>query len=69
MATYKEIQSYVKATNGFVPKTCWIAHMKEVSGIPVRTAYNRLTLNKRKHPCPPSKQKAIYEAFRHFHMI
>lgn len=33
MATYKEIQKYVKDIHGFVPKTCWIAHMKEVCGI------------------------------------
>ena len=24
MATYKEIQGYVKETYGFLPKTCWI---------------------------------------------
>ena len=33
MATYKEIQAYVKEKYGFQPKTCWIAHMKEVCGI------------------------------------
>ena len=36
MATYKEIQGYVKETYGFLPKTCWIAHMKELCGIPVK---------------------------------
>lgn len=29
MATYKQIQEYLKYNYGFVPKTCWIAHMKE----------------------------------------
>lgn len=38
MATYKEIQDYVKATYGFVPKSCWIAHMKEICEIPVKIA-------------------------------
>lgn len=32
MATYKEIQQYVKLKYGFTPKTCWIAHMKEMYG-------------------------------------
>ena len=36
MATYKEIQGYVKETYGFLPKTCWIAHMKELCGIPIK---------------------------------
>lgn len=43
MATYKEIQGYVKETYGFSPKTCWIAHMKEVCGIPVKNAPNRIS--------------------------
>ena len=38
MATYKEIQSYVKEKYGFLPKTCWIAHMKKVCGIPVKNS-------------------------------
>ena len=40
MATYKEIQEYVKDKYGFQPKTCWIAHMKEVCGLPVKVAVN-----------------------------
>ena len=34
----KKIQDYVKATYGFVPKSCWIAHMKEICEIPVKLA-------------------------------
>jgi len=69
MATYKEIQSYVKSTHGFVPKTCWIAHMKEVCGIPVKQAPNRNSTDKREVPCPPEKAEAIKKAFSHFKMI
>lgn len=47
MATYKEIQGYVKETYGFSPKTCWIAHMKEVCGIPVKNAPNRISPSQR----------------------
>ena len=28
MATYKQIQDWVKKQYGFVPKTCWIADVK-----------------------------------------
>ncbi len=30
MTTHKQIQQYVKGVYGYTPKTCWIAHMKEV---------------------------------------
>lgn len=69
MATYKEIQEYVKGKYGFQPKTCWIAHMKEVCGLPVKVAPNRYSLDKREKPCPPEKQDAIRDAFRHFEML
>jgi hypothetical protein len=69
MATYKEIQTYVKNNHGFVPKTCWIAHMKELCGLPVNVAPNRYSLDKREKPCPPGKQAAIRDAFKHFGMI
>ena len=69
MATYLEIQAYVKAKHGFVPKTCWIAHAKELCGIPVSKAPNRIDPNERVDPCPDDKFQAIKEAFRHFGMV
>ena len=69
MATYKEIQSYVKSKYGFQPKTCWIAHMKELCGLPVKVSHNRYSLEKREKPCPDDKQLAIKDAFKHFGMI
>lgn len=69
MATYKQIQEYVKETYGFIPKTCWIAHMKEVLGVESKVAVNRIDINKRTHPCPEDKQRYIEEAFRYFNMI
>lgn len=69
MATYKEIQGYVKETYGFLPKTCWIAHMKELCGIPVKNASNRISPSHREKPCPPEKMPYIKEAFRYFGMI
>ena len=69
MATYNEIQDYVKQKNGFQPKTCWIAHMKELCGLNVKVAHNRHSLEKREKPCPADKQDAIKEAFKHFGML
>ncbi len=69
MATYKQIQEYVKSTYGYVPKTCWIAHMKELTGQNVKVANNRYDVNKREKPCPDDKMASIKEAFIHFNMI
>lgn len=69
MATYKQIQEYVKRTYGYVPKTCWIAHCKELYGLESRIAYNRHSVNSRTHPCPPNKQTDIKEAFEYFKML
>ncbi|MBM7614807.1 hypothetical protein [Alkaliphilus hydrothermalis] len=69
MATYKQIQTYVKETYGFVPKSCWIAHMKEIKGIESRKAYNRMDDSIRKYPCPEDKQQYIESAFRYFKII
>ncbi|MEF2547513.1 hypothetical protein VQ045_10120 [Aurantimonas sp. E1-2-R+4] len=64
MATYKQIQQYVKATNGFTPKTCWIAHVRSDHGMTTRQAANRYAANRRAHPCPPEKRQAIEDALR-----
>lgn len=68
MATYKEIQDYIKINYGSTVKTCWIAHMKEVCGLDRKNAINRKDPIKRKYPCPEDKQEFIREAFRHFNM-
>ncbi len=69
MATYKEIQGYVKDKYNFAVKTCWIAHMKEICGLTVKMANNRYSPNDRTNPCPNEKQDAIRDAFKHFKMI
>ena len=68
MATYMQIQAWVKRRYGFTPKTCWIAHAKELSGLPVRRAWNRHG-SSRAEPCPPEKKGQILNALRHFKMI
>jgi hypothetical protein len=62
MATYKEIQIYVKNKHGFTPKTCWIAHVKEICGLTKRR------LEERRYPCPPERIENIKDAFKHFKM-
>jgi hypothetical protein len=68
MANYKQIQKWVKENFGFVPKTCWIADVKEQCGIKTKKAWNREGL-KRIYPCPEDKREAIRMALLHFGMI
>jgi hypothetical protein len=68
MATYKQIQSYVKQRYGYMPKTCWIAHVKELVGMSVPRSPNRQG-DERMHPCPVDKQNDIREALQHFGML
>jgi hypothetical protein len=67
-ATYQEIQKRTEQQFGFQPKTCWIAHCKELYGLPVGAAPNRHS-DERVEPCPPEKRIAIKKAFEHFGML
>jgi hypothetical protein len=69
MATYKEIQKWVKKNYGFVPRSCWIAHVKEIYNLNPRKASNRRSQTHRMYPCPSEKIFAIKHAFRNFKMI
>jgi len=63
-ATYVAIKECVVKQFGFVPKTCWIAHVKELNRLPVSVAHNRHDPSVRQVPCPPDKRAAIESAFR-----
>lgn len=69
MATYKEIQKYVKNKYGISIKTCWIADMKEYHGLKKRIAYNRISMGSKTNPCPDNKIAMITDAFKYFKMI
>ncbi|MCL1981638.1 MAG: 23S rRNA methyltransferase [Clostridiales bacterium] len=69
MATYKQIQGYVKENYGYAPKTCWIAHVKEICGLNPPNAPNRFSANKRTNPCPLEKQADLRNALEHFGVI
>ncbi len=68
MATYKDIQEWVKEEYGFSIKTCWIADMKEECGLKPKKASNRKE-EKRQYPCPSDKKDQIKNAFKYFNMI
>lgn len=69
MASYDEIKDYCYENYGFIPKSCWIADMKQKCGIPVRISPQRKTPDSPAYPCPQNRQKAIIEAFQHFKML
>jgi hypothetical protein len=68
-ATYKAIHGWVKDRFGFAPKPCWIAHAKELLGLPVRCAPNRMRADSRSNPYPEHRKAALVAAFIHFGMI
>jgi len=69
MATYKEIQSYIRSKYNIVVQTCWIADMKEYHGLNKRVAANRISIETKVKPCPEDKKSLITEAFRYFGMM
>ena len=68
MASYQEIKNYVLEKHGYRVKSGWIAHAKEVYGIPVKKAGNRKG-KERLWPCPKKNLPLIKEAFEHFDML
>ena len=69
MAIYREIQNWVRAASGFVPKTSWIAHVKADRGLSDRAATNRFDHPTRVNPYPTTRRPAIEAALRHFGMV
>lgn len=64
MPTYKQVQDDVRANEGFVPKSCWIAHVLADSGKVMRAAPNRIDPSSRTNPCPPHRRQAIEASLR-----
>jgi hypothetical protein len=61
---YKIVRLRVKELYGFVPKTCWIAHVLELNGGTPRVAHNRIDPKLRQVPCPPNKRNPIEHVLR-----
>ena len=66
--TYDQIQKWLQERYGFVAPACWIAHCKELYGLPVA---DRAGYGYRPHErqCPIEKQTYIREAFEHFGLM
>lgn len=61
MAQYVSIQNLVKRQHGITVQSCWIAHVKELNGLPMRPS--RRT-GPRKKPCPDQWIGPIEQAMR-----
>jgi hypothetical protein len=62
--TYATIQADVRQRSGRSVKTCWIAHVKALNGLPMRQAPNRQSSDRRIHPCPDWARPLIEESLR-----
>lgn len=58
--TYESIIAEVRRRYRVYVRTCWIAHVKELNGLPVRRAWNRKG-NNRDNPCPEKYRGYIEE--------
>ena len=68
-ATYPEIKAYVKDKYGLNVTSLNIAQVKEKHGFEKRKNYNKGKDGHRVPNCPPDKEKAIEDAFKHFGML
>ena len=68
-ATYPEIKAYIKDKYGLNVTSLNIAQVKEKHGFEKRENYNKGKEGHRVPNCPPEKEKAIEDAFKHFGML
>ncbi len=68
-ATYPEIKAYIKDKYGLCVSSLNIAQIKEKHGFEKRENYNKGKEGHRVPKCPPEKEKAIEDAFKHFGML
>ena len=70
-ATYAEIKDYVKGKYGYSISSLYIAQIKDKVGLDKRLNYNHGTgkTDGRTLVCPPEKEEAIMDAFRHFNLM
>jgi hypothetical protein len=69
MATYREAQEHVRKHEGFVPQTCWIAHVLSDHGRTRGVAPNRHDPAVRVKPCPAHRRQAIERSLRALEML
>lgn len=67
--TYGNIKKWIKEKYGFNVTSLYIGQIKDKVGIKERKNYNIGSGDGRVPNCPPEKEEAITEAFRHFGLI
>lgn len=68
-ATYAEIRDYIEKKHGLIVSNLYIAQIKKKVGIEKRENYRKGSGEGRVPNCPPEKEEAIMDAFRHFNLI
>ena len=68
-ATYSEIKAYILEKYGLKVSSLYIAQIKDKCGFEKRDNYNIGEGKSKELICPPEKEKAIMDAFRHFGML
>lgn len=66
--TYQKIKDYVKEQTGLNIHTSYIAQVKEKCGLDKQYTFEKVD-GRRVAKCPPEKEAAIMDAFRHFGWI
>ena len=67
--TYGNIKKWIKEKYGFNVTNLYIGQIKDKVGMEKRKNYNIGAGESRVPTCPPEKEEAIMEAFRHFGLI
>ena len=67
--TYGNIKKWIKEKYGLNVSSLYIAQIKDKAGIKERENYNIGSGEGKVLHCPPEKEKAIMNAFRHFGLI
>ena len=68
-ATYPEIKDYVEKKHGLNVSSLYIAQIKNKVGLAKRKNYHTGSGEGKVLTCPPKKEEAIMDAFRHFNLI
>ena len=68
-ATYTEIKNYIQDKYGLNVSNLYIDQIKDKAGLEKRKNYNHGSGDGKVPTCPPEKEKAIMDAFRHFGLI
>ena len=67
--TYKNIKQWILDKYGFKVSTLYIAQIKDKVGLEKRKNYNPGSGEGKVPICPPEKEEAIMDAFRHYNLI